>query len=804
MMASANPPPSSARGIPKPLEGNPGNLFLQGEEVRITLPSETDWVCVDFDRSVVKKGTGAVADLGKLPTGYYEIQPSADIDPGAGNLSRWPVALGVIAPLQAPTPMDSPVAVDGALSGFYGDPEDTRELEIGANQAALAGVNWIRDRVSWRRMHLGPDQFAGRTEYDVAARIQAEAGLRILQVPSPRGTPWMERDGSSRYPFDLRVAYEFFSRMAERWDDEVGAWEPWNEPEWVAFGGHTGAETAAFQKAAYWAIRKGNPDALVSLIALTGEYFEHLENLVENEPWPYFETFNFHQYFSLTENPDHFRILRAAAAGRPMWITESGIELRWEGPPEIGELTWEDQLKQARHVPKVFAVNLHQGVEAIFYFLLPHYPEGAIQFGITRPNYTPRPAYLALAAAGRLLAGAEPRGALEAPDQPFIRAFLAAAEPDGEERAVCVVWSDGPEAKWSIPAPDHFLAAYDLLGRPLPVEHGTITVGPGACYLVYEPDAAQAIDLVPPPEPGPFLAGEPCPVVLQPRPHPEQVTQGVSHYLFEPHSTVSFPVHLYNFADRPIEAKLHLESAELFQLSLSTDTVTIPPMGRVPIELSVETGPGPAHLGASLVRITADCGEAGEALLALRFAHVGDALKPVDSIPLEAGREAEAWTAINDSGETAIATVGERGIRVRAHFDQVRNEEGLGRPRNTIQVELPVVDDERAHPRIQGIAFTVTPQEGEARYDVQFYEKSGASYWGYGFVAEQSRFEQPYRCVVLFEKLEDTTWPKRDADGGFDPEKVVRVRISATTTARTVVFELSDLAWVRYADEPTP
>ena len=54
-----------------------------------------------------------------------------------------------------------------------------------------------------------------------------------------------------------------------------------------------------------------------------------------------------------------------------------------------------------------YACAIHEGAQAVFYFILPHFVEGQTQFGVMRPDLTPRPAFVALAAAGRLLADAQ-------------------------------------------------------------------------------------------------------------------------------------------------------------------------------------------------------------------------------------------------------------------------------------------------------------------------------------------------------------------------------------------------------------
>ena len=65
---------------------------------------------------------------------------------------------------------------------------------------------------------------------------------------------------------------------------------------------------------------------------------------------------------------------------------------------------------QAERVVKIYALSIHEGSAATFYFILVNYVERQVQFGLLHKDLTPRPGYLALAAVGRLLADARPLG----------------------------------------------------------------------------------------------------------------------------------------------------------------------------------------------------------------------------------------------------------------------------------------------------------------------------------------------------------------------------------------------------------
>ena len=90
---------AGGRTLPKPLAGHPGNVFLAGEEVVVTLPAATPnaWRAVDCEGKVVAKGEGGgPVHLGRLPVGYYEVRRGS-----AAAAAEDRISLGVLAPLAA-------------------------------------------------------------------------------------------------------------------------------------------------------------------------------------------------------------------------------------------------------------------------------------------------------------------------------------------------------------------------------------------------------------------------------------------------------------------------------------------------------------------------------------------------------------------------------------------------------------------------------------------------------------------------------------------------------------------------------
>jgi hypothetical protein len=178
--------------------------------------------------------------------------------------------------------------------------------------------------------------------------------------------------------------------------------------------------------------------------------------------------------------------------------------------------------------------------------------EGQTQFGLLRPDLTPRPAYVALAAVGRLLADAKPLGQWQdTPDH--VRGFLFPAAPGGQSQVVLVVWTTTGQTNLTLPiAPD---AVFDHLGRSRPTTNRlALTTAP---LLVLLPErAAKQFQLRPPPAAPERLLGEPSPVVIQALWPEETIILRTSAYRLSSQKSEPVPLFVYNFSDSPVAGEL--------------------------------------------------------------------------------------------------------------------------------------------------------------------------------------------------------------------------------------------------------
>ena len=202
---------SVAFAQPRPLEGNPGNVFVKGQEVivRTSEGEGTKWICVDYDDKQIAGGSGGEARLGKVGIGYYEIWQLAD---DGSRKSR--TTFAVLESLKVPVPENTPIAIDTAASWFFRDEKKPFGLKQAANLSALAGAKWVRDRLSWTETEPEKGKFIGESIYDKSAAALSAEGIKVLQVfhDTP---PWAGKR-PKYYPDDYRDVYTYLKTMSAR------------------------------------------------------------------------------------------------------------------------------------------------------------------------------------------------------------------------------------------------------------------------------------------------------------------------------------------------------------------------------------------------------------------------------------------------------------------------------------------------------------------------------------------------------------------------------------------------------------
>jgi hypothetical protein len=630
------------QNIPRPLPDHPGNVFLEDEEVIIRPPgtlaaSATEWRLLNDRHQVLrhalvrsKRGaSGESIHLGRLSVGWYRLEfgPSNQTD------LAW-TSLAVLGRLRSPVPVDSPVAVDSAASWFARD--DQLQQKRLASLAALAGVSWVRDRLRWTDIQPAPGALSvGSTTYDTSAEAHREAGLRMLQVF--HDTPsWARAHGETGGQFapDLRRVYELTRELATRFRGRVAAWEPWNEANVATFGAHTVDQMCSWQKAAWLGFKSGDPEVLVGWNPTAAVPTPaHTEGLLANETWPYFDTYNIHSYDWPDSYADLWRPAREAAAGRPLWITEAD-----RGTPHLKNPPWFDQdprleRLKAEWIAQAYACTLFAGAKRHFHFILGNYQEpNGVQFGLLRYDLTPRPAFVALAAVGRYMAGARIIGGYQ--PEPNVHAYAFRAFPNGKEHDVLVVWAekqtdwDGrgiTTAKWTLPPQLKVQEIVDYLGR----SQGTampsqLTSAP--VFVLLPVGEAASLPLEQPPPQHPWREGKASPIVLQsslPDASVERVedlpwSEGYA-YRAPAGEAIDFKVYVYNFATNAALGRIEIATKPRnWDVHLPAADFDVEPLGRRELTGTVCFPIGnEVHDGWVVLR--AECNKFGRPALAFRL-----------------------------------------------------------------------------------------------------------------------------------------------------------------------------------------
>jgi len=424
--------------------------------------------------------------------GYYEL--AWRVTAAGEEVCSGRTSMAVVPKLaDRPRDPDSPLALDAGFSWFYVQGGEQR-LRDAARVAHLAGINCLRDRLSWSETNPAPAEFRWGAYADAAA-TQRDEGLAVYQIihdcPAwASGAPPTAPSPHSAPPDDLRSVFDFFRRAASDFSDSVRYWEIWNEPDIFFFGGR-GEEYAGILKAAYLGCRRGNPECEVlngSLAMGAGRWYERA---FESGLADYYDIFNMHYYGPtdggvLRLDGNRAFLKRYNADEKPVWITEMGVPTH---RAQDGTYAASER-EQADYLVRSYAQAIGQGVDRFFFFYMAEFLEaGSSLWGIVRDDLTPKPAYAALANLTEVLEGVTPLGRVDLGAERSVGYLFRTARGP-----VLIAWNEDGAP---LPTDLQFDTAADILGRPTTAP--TFTGSPVVLSGV-DPDALRIA--LAPPQPG--------------------------------------------------------------------------------------------------------------------------------------------------------------------------------------------------------------------------------------------------------------------------------------------------------------
>lgn len=288
------------------------------------------------------------------------------------------------------------------------------------------GSKWVRLSVQWRDAEPADDGYDGwwLAEYRKAIDMARAAGQRVIVVVdnAPAWASGSEGGNVARDPADYA---EFMQFLVSRFRGKVDAWEVWNEPNLQRFwsSGPNPGDYARLLRAAYPAIKAGDPNAKVVFGGVSGNDYSFLEGAYAAGAKGNFDVMATHPYtycgssgpadvrhgFDGRISRDSFlgyREVRATMAARgdakPIWFTEFG----WNTSStscDPGAGIWQGgvtEAKQADHLYHAFKmIEADPYVQvALWYNFRGNYWENdgdspEARYGLLRTDFSPKPAY---------------------------------------------------------------------------------------------------------------------------------------------------------------------------------------------------------------------------------------------------------------------------------------------------------------------------------------------------------------------------------------------------------------------------
>jgi hypothetical protein len=312
------------------------------------------------------------------------------------------------------------------------------------------GFGWFKQQVEWFRYNSGPGQYDFQALDRVANSAQA-AGIKVLfsVVKAPK---WARPPGDTEEgpPADPNTYGDFLRALATHFKGRVQAYEIWNEQnlyyEWGGYGHKLNAANyVSLLKVGYQAIKSVDPGATVISGALTptgwndGDtaiddrvYLQQMYNAglrnycdaigahpsgYNNPPDADWRTWNDPATTAAKGHPswyfrntmeDYRNIMVANGDGaKRIWVTEFGwasVEGLGVAPaPGYGYAADNTEMEQAQFIVRAYEMAKGWGwVGPMFLWNLNFGPVAGAQdekaaFGIVRCDWSPRPAFAALA-----------------------------------------------------------------------------------------------------------------------------------------------------------------------------------------------------------------------------------------------------------------------------------------------------------------------------------------------------------------------------------------------------------------------
>jgi hypothetical protein len=333
-------------------------------------------------------------------------------------------------------------------------------LPANLNMILQSGATTIRDEVGWSTVERKKGEYAMPEAWDAYVDRAVYAGIDPLLVLDY---------GNRLYGGDKPIsgeALEGFARYAEfiveHFQGKVKLYEIWNEWD-IGIGGTTPGSAETYVKllqTVYPRIKKIDPDITVLGGAMTSGGIRKgwLEGMVKGGALRHLDAVSIHSYNYSAPGRAHTpeawadfvagvqATLRKYSGGKeiPLYVSEMGwptqVDPRGTAPP-LSAAYLARMFLLARTMPYLQGIWWYDFQDDGW-----KYDYNENNFGIVRPDLTPKPAFHAMADISKIVPLAEYQGRLDAND-PDIR-VLKFRGPDGSQ--ALAIWSTHEDDEWQV------------------------------------------------------------------------------------------------------------------------------------------------------------------------------------------------------------------------------------------------------------------------------------------------------------------------------------------------------------------
>ncbi len=260
-------------------------------------------------------------------------------------------------------------------------------MERAAVMAAKAGVKWSREEFSWGRIETAPGVY-NFDFYDSVVDTAMQQGISVYGLLSYWGrfTKPYTQEGIDDFCTWTRAVVRHFK-------GRVKHWEVYNEPNIFFWQGPKDLYPVLL-KQCYAAIKEEDPEAVVLGISTAGIDTDFIQLCLDAEaPLDILTVHPYRGYFSEKMFMRELRDVAAMVNDKPVWITEMG----WS--TQVGA---SHERRQAQLLARCYLSAVASGAcQNISWYDFrndgddPFYNEA--NFGVIHRDFTPKPAYRALA-----------------------------------------------------------------------------------------------------------------------------------------------------------------------------------------------------------------------------------------------------------------------------------------------------------------------------------------------------------------------------------------------------------------------